>query len=143
MCDYSLELQASRPAAVGDRLVSTMFNHASTRGFAAVGEPGVAVCLMPGTELAFDSEVAYQDAWGFCYRTHKLASKTARFRKVNEDKPFVHHDALEFSDGQIVLLSHLREGQRATVLQLPATPRAHSHEEHPHEVRATAESVGW
>jgi hypothetical protein len=39
------------------------------------------------------------------------------------DNPCTHHDALEFPDGQIVLLTHLREGQRATVLQLPAQPQ--------------------
>ena len=56
MCDYSLEL-ASRPAKVGDKLVSTGFPHTVTRGFASVDEPNVAVCLLPGTELAFDKEV--------------------------------------------------------------------------------------
>jgi hypothetical protein len=39
---------------------------------------------------------------------------------VNTDNPHTHHDALEFPDGQIVLLTHLRAGQQATVLQLPA-----------------------
>jgi hypothetical protein len=34
----------------------------------------------------------------------------------------VHHDALEFPDGHIVLLTQLCEGQHATVLQLPARP---------------------
>ena len=33
-----------------------------------------------------------------------------------------HHDALEFSDGRIILLTRLCEGQEATVLQLPAQP---------------------
>jgi hypothetical protein len=32
-----------------------------------------------------------------------------------------HHDALEFPDGEIVLLTYLMEGQEAVVLQLPAT----------------------
>jgi hypothetical protein len=31
------------------------------------------------------------------------------------------HDALEFPDGEMVLLTYLMEGQQATVLQLPAT----------------------
>ena len=53
MCDYSLHHVASRPAKVGDKLVTTQFNHSITRGFAAVGEPNVAVCLLPGTEVAF------------------------------------------------------------------------------------------
>jgi hypothetical protein len=35
----------------------------------------------------------------------------------------VHHDALEFPDGQAVLVTTLRQGQYATVLQLPAAPR--------------------
>jgi hypothetical protein len=43
----------------------------------------------------------------------------AMFRQVNMNKPNVHHDALEFPDGKIVLLTHLCEGQHATVLQLP------------------------
>jgi hypothetical protein len=50
MCDYSLHLVASRPAKVGDKLVTTEFNNSLTRGFAAVGEPHVAVCLLPGTD---------------------------------------------------------------------------------------------
>jgi hypothetical protein len=36
--------------------------------------------------------------------------------------PRKHHDGLEFPDGQIVLLTHVLEGQEATVLQLPAQP---------------------
>ena len=50
MCDYSLDLVASRPAKVGDELVTTKFKNSITRGFAAIGEPNVAVCLLPGTE---------------------------------------------------------------------------------------------
>ena len=48
MCDYSLEHVASRAAKVGDRLVTTQFEHTITRGFAEVGEPDVAVCILPG-----------------------------------------------------------------------------------------------
>jgi hypothetical protein len=44
------------------------------------------------------------------------------FRQINRDYPMAHHDALEFPDGQIVLLTTLEEGQQATVLQLPAVP---------------------
>jgi hypothetical protein len=52
-----------------------------------------------------------------------LGEKVARFRQINMGKPSVHHDALEFPDGETVLLTRLREGQHATVLQLPASPR--------------------
>src|SRR5438445_2315448 len=64
MCDSSLHNVASRPAKVGDRLVTTKF-HFLPRGFAAIGEPNVAVCLLPGTEVAFESEVERDHPFGW------------------------------------------------------------------------------
>lgn len=58
MCEYSLHLFASRPAKAGDKMVTTDFN-GFTRGFASVGEPRVAICILPGTELAFERDVEY------------------------------------------------------------------------------------
>ncbi len=127
MCDYSLHHVASRPAKVGDKLVSTGFNRFGTRGFAAIGEPNVAVCLLPGTEVAFETEVEYEHAFRRLMPSLRfgfVGERLARFRQVNMDKPLVHHDALEFANGQIVLVTLLRPAQRATVLQLPASPRA-------------------
>ena len=89
-----------------------------TRGFAASDEPNVAVCLLPGTELAFDEQVKCESTFGFGAK--KLPYRVARFREINKDRPNVHHDALEMPDGQIVLVTKLMPGQRATVLQLPA-----------------------
>ena len=125
MCDYSLDFVASRPARVGDKLVSTRFNTSLTRGFAAIGKPGVAVCLLPGTEVAFERDVECDGAFRF-FRGRSLKQKVARFRQINLDEPTMHHDALEFPDGQITLVTALREGQHATVLQLPARERAPS-----------------
>lgn len=123
MCDYSLHLVASRPAKVGDKLVTTKFNNSLTRGFAAVGEPHVAVCLLPGTEVAFEREVECEHIFKV-FRSQKLiGEKVARFRQIKMEEPNAHHDALEFPDGQIVLLTRLCEGQHATVLQLPAQPK--------------------
>ena len=118
MCDYSLEHVASRPARVGDKLVSTRFNYSGTRGFAALDEPNVAVCLLPGTELSFEAEVKCESNFGF--GSKRLPCRVARFLEIDKDKPNVHHDALEMPDGQIVLVTKLIGGQRATVLQLPA-----------------------
>src|SRR5713226_10074148 len=53
-----------------------------------------------------------------------LVGTVARFRQINMNQPNTHHDALELPSGQIVLLTRLCEGQHATVLQLPAVPRA-------------------
>jgi hypothetical protein len=47
---------------------------------------------------------------------------TAIFRQVNRGNPYTHHDALEFPDGQTVLLTDVFDDQEATVLQLPAQP---------------------
>jgi hypothetical protein len=118
MCDYSLELVASRPAKVGDKLVSTSFPHTTTRGFVSVDDPHVAVCVLPGTELAFEKEVRCETGILLSWR---LGHKLARFRQVNKGQSNVHHDALEFPDGKTVLLTQLCKGQHATVLQLPVT----------------------
>ena len=127
MCDYSLHGVASRPAKVGDDLITTEFRNTLTRGFSAVGEPHMAVCLLPGTELAFASEVQRQHAWlqtlFFGKDRWNTGQKVGRFRQINMDNPSTHHDAIEFPDGKVVLLTRLRPGQRATVLQLPARAR--------------------
>jgi hypothetical protein len=123
MCDYSLHNVQSRPARAGDKLVTTAFADTVTRGFSAVGEHGVAVCLMPGTELAFSEDAAFDHPLARLLprmRLGNLGAKLARFRQVNPGWSNTHHDALEFSNGKIVLLTRLRPGQRATVLQLPA-----------------------
>ena len=122
MCDYSLQNVRSRPAKVGDKLTTRDFG-TCTRGFAAAEDAGVAVCVLPGTELAFSNPVTvayprFIAGW----KVEKLAHMTAIFRQVNKTEPFKHHDALEFPDGRIVLLTRLSEGQEATVLQLPAQP---------------------
>jgi hypothetical protein len=117
MCDYSLHLIASRPAQIGDKLVSTSFPHTTTRGFASVDDRNTAVCLLPGTELAFENEVRCETGLFLSWR---LGHKVAKFRQVDTGRSNVHHDALEFPDGKTILLTQLCKGQRATVLQLPA-----------------------
>jgi hypothetical protein len=57
MCDFSLHYIKSRPAKVGDKLITCNFG-TGTRGFAASEDADLAVCLLPGTELSFASEVA-------------------------------------------------------------------------------------
>jgi hypothetical protein len=125
MCDYSLELVASRPAKIGDELVTTKFQNSMTRGFATIGQPNVAVCLLPGTEVAFKKEVKYERFFALfpSMKFGTLGKKVAQFRQINTGKQGVHRDALEFPDGEIVLLTRLCEGQHVTVLQLPASPR--------------------
>src|SRR3982074_2745951 len=117
MCDYSLHAVATRPAEVAETLVSTDFS-TGTRGFASPDNPQVAVCLRPGTEIAFEED-AQTD--GMMFRKG-VGDRLARFRQIHTDRAHQHHDALEFSNGTIALVPDLVPGQRATVLQLPASP---------------------
>jgi hypothetical protein len=147
MCDYSLHHVASRPAKVADKLITMELAKSNVRGFAAVGElgpklvihdspPELAVCLLPGTELAFDENVEYERPFrrfgmkflGKAHVDHKVAS----FRKVDEDDPHVQHDALEFPNGQVLKIAQLTSGQTATVLQLPVHPQR---DDHDHTIR--------
>jgi hypothetical protein len=122
MCDYSLHNVKSRPAKVGDKLITRDFG-TGTRGFAASENSDVAVCVLPGTELSFASEVRCLPTGLFAWRDKVINHKTAIFRQINKGKVVAHHDALEFPDGQIILLTFLCVGQEATVLQLPAEPK--------------------
>ena len=122
MCDYSLQNVRSRPAKVGDKLTTRDFG-TCTVGFAAAEDVEVAVCVLPGTELAFSSAVTVRYPRFIAgWKVKTLPDATAIFRQVNKHDPRVHHDALEFPDGRIVLLTRLVAGQEATVLQLPAQP---------------------
>jgi hypothetical protein len=118
MCDYSLHAVASRPAEVGETLVSSQFQSTTTRGFASPDDPQVAVCLLPGTEIAFEDNA---QAVGLLFRKD-IGDQLARFRQIDLEYPAHHHDALEFSNGTIVRVTDLIPGQRAKVLQLPANP---------------------
>jgi hypothetical protein len=121
MCDYSLHNVKSRAARVGDQLTTRNFG-TGTRGFAASEDADTAVCVMPGTELAFSREVACTATGFLGLGARRMKHRTAIFRQINKEQTRVHHDALEFPDGQTVLLTDLLEGQQATVLQLPAKP---------------------
>jgi hypothetical protein len=120
MCDYSLHHVRSRSAKVGDKLTTRNFG-TGTRGFAAPEDSTMAVCVLPGTELAFSHEPTF-GASGLFAGPKSVNHRTAIFRQINKDAPRAHHDALEFPDGRAVLLTDLHEGQEATVLQLPAQP---------------------
>lgn len=128
MCDYSLHAVASRSAEAGDKLVSASFHYTSTRGFASEDNLQVAVCLRPGTELAFEDNVRFQRVY-----SANVGDRMARFRQINTEKINQHHDALEFSNGTVVLVTDLVVGQRATVVQLPAdaVEKTHSQETSP------------
>ncbi len=122
MCDYSLQSYKSRPAEVGDKLISRGFSSGS-RGFTDLKDPTVAVCLLPGTEVAFDKPIESK------YLAKGSECSTAVFNQREKNQPSVHHDMLELPDGRWVLVTHLAEHQTLTVLQLPAAPRNEAEKE--------------
>jgi hypothetical protein len=136
MCDYSLHAVASRPAKVGEKLVTTGFYGTCTRGFAAKVEPGVAVCLPAGTELAFEQDVKYNRNW---LSTMNTGFRVARVCMIEPKAPEQHHDALSFPDGTTVVMNALSEGQYALVLQLPVIP--HQQNVHAHAEKASIPSA--
>ena len=119
MCDYSLHTVRTRPAKVGEKLITRDFG-TGTRGFAAPEDCSVAVCVLPGTELAFERPVKYHATLMFPADT---GHTVAIFRQINKGALHINHDALEFPAGKIVLLTRLHEGQNATVLTLPTQPK--------------------
>jgi hypothetical protein len=137
MCDYSLHAVASRPAKVGETIVTTSFCGTSTRGFGTKEEPNVAVCLLPGTELAFDHDVKYNRYW---LSTKNAGFRVAQFCVIEPKATDQHHDALLFPNGNIVLVNLLSEGQSARVLQLPVLRKenANRREEHEENVNTRA-----
>jgi hypothetical protein len=65
------------------------------------------VCLLPGTEIAFNKKVMTRAAFGV--EPREVNSQVARFRQINKENLCTHHDALEFGEGEFVLLTHLNE----------------------------------
>jgi hypothetical protein len=104
MCDYSLHNVKSRPAKDGEKLTTCHFNTCTT-GFAAPEDIDTAVCVLPGTELAFAKAVRCRPRGLLSWKARIVNHTTAIFRQINKDNLLTHHDALEFQDRQIVLLT--------------------------------------
>jgi hypothetical protein len=109
--------ECRRPAAAARRCGSNdlMTVVGVRRGKAAFSSG----CKTPPAIAPAGSNRSSYHALGF-FPNKKLRENVARFRQINLDNPYEHHDALEFPSGQVVLLTRLCAGQRATVIQLPA-----------------------
>ena len=88
MCDYSLQNVKSRPARVGDQLRTRDF-FAGTRGFSAPEDANTAVCVLPGTELAFAKAVMsaarltrLESAYRQSHDSHLSANQQAKSRAL-------------------------------------------------------------
>lgn len=138
MCDYSLKHLASRPATVDDKLVVSKFSSSCSLGFTSGDNKTEVVCVLPGTELAFDDNIVETGTGLLFERSKEHEHKTARFRQIDLEKPHTHHDAFELPDGTIIKLQNLKPGQTATVLQLPAAPKTAEEEKAQERLEVTA-----
>src|SRR5258708_12780979 len=102
MCDYSLHNVKSRAARVGDKLTTRNFG-TGTRGFAAQEDATTAVCVLPGTELAFSREVACTASGFLGLGARRMTYQTATFRPANQAQPPAHHPPPHFLAPQTVL----------------------------------------
>lgn len=76
-CAITACMRSQRPAEVAETLVSTKFQSTTTRGFANPDSPTVAVCLRPGTEIAFEADARTD---GFLFR-RSVHARLARFAR--------------------------------------------------------------
>ncbi|QAY96660.1 hypothetical protein CWB41_13740 [Methylovirgula ligni] len=112
MCDYSLEMYASRPAREGERYVTTRFPSGSV-GLAGPGDCTTAVCVQYDTHL----------------RLENISSdlQTRLGIKAEEDVVFArlehgaYRDGIRFANGKEISLQLLGSGVGAslTVLEKP------------------------
>ena len=79
MCDYSLNCRVA-VCTRGRQANLEPILCPPTRGFAAIGEPEVAVCLLPEIEVAFERDVECDGAFCF-FRGRSLKQRVARFRQ--------------------------------------------------------------
>lgn len=101
MCDYSLEMYASRPAREGEKYVTTRFPTGSL-GLAVPGDTKTAVCVQCDTELQLANlSVPIQQAYGV------KAAEHVTFVRLDKG---AYRDGIRFSNGQEVSLQHLGSG---------------------------------
>ncbi len=89
MCDYSLHNVTSRPAKIDDKLVSTKFSCSTTRGFAAVGEPNVAVAYFPARKSHSSAKSNMSAGGGYFANTRFPKRKRAFGKSITKIKAYI------------------------------------------------------
>ena len=125
MCDYSLHAVASRPAKVGETLITTTFPGTSTRGFAAEGRAGGCGLSASGNRISLRSTASSTTRDGSGQRAR--ASKLPRFREVEPNVlPSATMMRSNFPNGSYVLVTLLVEkpaSDGAAVARQPSRTR--------------------
>jgi hypothetical protein len=109
MCDYSLEMNASRPAREGETYVITRFPSGSV-GLASAGDPKTAVCVQCDTQLIL-SDIPREFQQLVAIRT----SEKVTFTRFDHG---VYRDGVRFENGRTASLQQLPPGIRVHVSML-------------------------
>ena len=95
MCDFSLHAVRSRPAEVGDKLTTCLFN-TGTGGFRAPRMKGWQFACFPG--LSCPSRMKLSDHRRGRGPKGSSAAKPQSSDRSTRPHPHTHHDALEFPE---------------------------------------------
>ena len=120
MCDYSNEEQASRPAKIGDQLVTAGIGEFDCVGMVSLDEPDVAVCLLPGSRLKITGgvSVALQKKLQISPTDHVTFEKRDVPAGQSDYSDSLHFDS--HVSGELILLQDLPTGVGFEVLSVPA-----------------------
>jgi hypothetical protein len=106
MCDYSLEMYASRPAREGERYVTTRFPSGSV-GLSAPGDCTTAVCVQYDTNLRLENISGDLQT-----RLGVRAEEDVVFARLEHG---AYRDGVRFANGKEVSLQLLGSGVGATL----------------------------
>ena len=106
MCDYSLDAYRSRPAQLGERYETHVFESYSV-GFVAPGDPSTAVCM------EYDMKLRLEGIPERVQRAKRvLANEDVTFARIEKG---VHHDGVRFGNGAEVTLQELGPGVKGSL----------------------------
>ncbi len=113
MCDYSLEMYASRPARESEKYVTTRFPSGSI-GLAAPGDCTTAVRVQYDTKLNLEGISSDLQT-----RLGVKASEAVVFARLEHG---AYRDGVKFGNGKEISLQLLGSGVGVTLVDLRATP---------------------
>ena len=108
MCDYSLEMYASRPARAGEHYVTTRFASGSI-GLSVPGDTSCAICVQYDTPLVLENVPAHVRGTDGAERAEVV------FARIESG---AYHDAVAFPDGRVLSLQQIGVGVSVQVKAL-------------------------
>jgi hypothetical protein len=119
MCDYSLEMYASRPARESERYVTTKFPSGSV-GLASPGDCTTAACVQYDTRLKLADISSDLQTWLGVRNHEEVVFTRLDYRR--------YADGIRFANGKEISLQLLGPGVSITLVQKEQKPVTVGHE---------------